>query len=238
MIRRRAKGLFRIATGFFLAFFTICRFRWNFLDAIEIDEHQITRVNYRVALGVHTIHIENGVIVHDIDATNLVQKMKAAVAVFRDIANRLVQWNCSTQINNGVMVNGDAMMVLALIPASKVKMITMEVTRVADTEKIGKYSIRIVYKIAIFQLRFENASKNLFIILRSPSDSRSRIWSSELAKHLQFDLVDTAGMTEDQLREIPYTVVETQAKQRNSNNNNSVKVHKNHAKDRVDRIRG
>lgn len=74
---------------------------------------------------------------------------------------------------------------------------------------------------------------------RSPSEGRSRIWSSELAKHLQFDLVDTAGMTEDQLREIPYTVVETQsAKQRNSNNNNSVKVHKNHAKDRVDRIRG
>lgn len=32
---------------------------------------------------------------------------------------------------------------------------------------------------------------------------------SELAKHLQFDLVETAGMTEDQLREIPYTVVET-----------------------------
>lgn len=45
-------------------------------------------------------------------------------------------------------------------------------------------------------------------------------------------------MTEDQLREIPYTVVETQsAKQRNAANN-SVKVHKNHAKDRVDRIRG
>ncbi|XP_031634459.1 band 4.1-like protein 4 isoform X2 [Contarinia nasturtii] len=73
---------------------------------------------------------------------------------------------------------------------------------------------------------------------RSPSEGRTRIWSSELAKHLQFDLVETAGMTEDQLREIPYTVVETQsAKQRNSNNS-SVKVHKNHAKDRVDRIRG
>lgn len=114
----------------------------------------------------------------------------------------------------------------------------MEVIKVVDTEKIGKYSIRFVYEIAIFRTCFENASKNLFIILRSPSDSRSRIWSSELAKHLQFDLVETAGMTEDQLREIPYTVVETQAKQRNSNNNNSVKVHKNHAKDRVDRIRG
>ncbi|EAT46229.1 AAEL002571-PA, partial [Aedes aegypti] len=41
---------------------------------------------------------------------------------------------------------------------------------------------------------------------RSPSE---KIWSSELTKHLQFDLVDTTGMTEDQLREIPYTVVET-----------------------------
>ena len=72
---------------------------------------------------------------------------------------------------------------------------------------------------------------------RSP-EGRSRIWSSELAKHLQFDLVETAGMTEDQLREIPYTVVETQsAKQRNSSNS-SVKVHENNAKDRVDRIRG
>lgn len=74
---------------------------------------------------------------------------------------------------------------------------------------------------------------------RSPSEGRSRIWSSELAKHLQFDLVDTAGMTEDQLREIPYTVVETQvAKPRSSASTNSLKVHKNHAKDRVDRIRG
>uniref|UniRef100_A0A182UQA2 Erythrocyte membrane protein band 4.1-like 4A n=1 Tax=Anopheles merus TaxID=30066 RepID=A0A182UQA2_ANOME len=35
---------------------------------------------------------------------------------------------------------------------------------------------------------------------RSPSE---KIWSSELTKHLQFDLVDTTGMTEDQLREIP-----------------------------------
>lgn len=72
---------------------------------------------------------------------------------------------------------------------------------------------------------------------RSPSDSRSRVWSSELAKHLQFDLVDTAGMTESQLREIPYTVVETHSSKRS--NTNSVKVHKNTAtKDRVDRIRG
>lgn len=58
---------------------------------------------------------------------------------------------------------------------------------------------------------------------RSPSDSRNRIWSSELAKHLQFDLVDTTGMTEDQLREIPYTVVETKLKRSAANNS---KIHK------------
>lgn len=73
---------------------------------------------------------------------------------------------------------------------------------------------------------------------RSPSEGRSRIWSSELAKHLQFDLVETAGMTEDQLREIPYTVVETQSAKQRNNSGSSVKVHENHAKDRVDRIRG
>jgi band 4.1-like protein 4A len=77
---------------------------------------------------------------------------------------------------------------------------------------------------------------------RSPTDSRNKIWSSELTKHLQFDLVDTTGMTEDQLREIPYTVVETnqnaQNRKRNSSTN-SLKVHKNtYGKDRVDRIRG
>ncbi|XP_058467255.1 band 4.1-like protein 4A isoform X2 [Malaya genurostris] len=69
---------------------------------------------------------------------------------------------------------------------------------------------------------------------RSPSE---KIWSSELTKHLQFDLVDTAGMTEDQLREIPYTVVETDnlATKKPS----ALKVHKtsHHGNPRVDRIR-
>ncbi|XP_037943853.1 transcription factor mef2A-like [Teleopsis dalmanni] len=64
---------------------------------------------------------------------------------------------------------------------------------------------------------------------KSPSDSRNRIWSSELAKHLQFDLVDTTGMTEDQLREIPYTVVETNSKRSNSN----LKIHKSNSKNSV-----
>jgi hypothetical protein len=61
---------------------------------------------------------------------------------------------------------------------------------------------------------------------------------------LQFDLIDTAGMTEDQLKEIPYTVVETNAqnRKRNGNSTNSLKVHSHKNaygnKDRVDRIRG
>lgn len=80
-----------------------------------------------------------------------------------------------------------------------------------------------------------------FIVFRSPTDSK--IWNSELTKHLQFDLVDTSGMTEDQLKEIPYTVVETNAqnRKRNGNTTNSLKVHHKNSYgniDRVDRIRG
>ncbi|XP_021692919.1 uncharacterized protein LOC5580170 isoform X2 [Aedes aegypti] len=69
---------------------------------------------------------------------------------------------------------------------------------------------------------------------RSPSE---KIWSSELTKHLQFDLVDTTGMTEDQLREIPYTVVETN--QHASKKPSALKVHKtsHHDHQRIDRIR-
>ncbi|XP_046661412.1 band 4.1-like protein 4 isoform X2 [Homalodisca vitripennis] len=43
---------------------------------------------------------------------------------------------------------------------------------------------------------------------RSPSDSKSRL-PEELKQHLQFQLVETEGMSEQQLREIPYKVVET-----------------------------
>uniref|UniRef100_A0A1A9W819 Erythrocyte membrane protein band 4.1-like 4A n=1 Tax=Glossina brevipalpis TaxID=37001 RepID=A0A1A9W819_9MUSC len=64
---------------------------------------------------------------------------------------------------------------------------------------------------------------------KSPSDSRNRLWNSELAKHLQFDLVDTTGMTEDQLREIPYTVVETNSKRSSSN----IRIHKSNSKNSV-----
>jgi len=55
------------------------------------------------------------------------------------------------------------------------------------------------------------------------------MWNSELAKHLQFDLVDTEGMSEQQLREIPYTVVETTSKRSNSN----LKIHKSNSKSSV-----
>ncbi|XP_050538194.1 band 4.1-like protein 4 isoform X2 [Daktulosphaira vitifoliae] len=46
---------------------------------------------------------------------------------------------------------------------------------------------------------------------RSPSESKTHL-SEELKKHLEFKLVDTEGMTEEQLREIPYTAVKTSIK--------------------------
>lgn len=45
---------------------------------------------------------------------------------------------------------------------------------------------------------------------RSCSPSEGKNWlSDEIKKHLEFDLIDTVGMSEAQLREIPYTVVQT-----------------------------
>ncbi|XP_045511721.1 band 4.1-like protein 4 isoform X1 [Colias croceus] len=45
---------------------------------------------------------------------------------------------------------------------------------------------------------------------RSRSGSPDKKWlPSELKQHLEFSLVDTTGMTEEQLKEIPYTVVQT-----------------------------
>lgn len=99
-------------------------------------------------------------------------------------------------------------------------------------------------------MRHKSFLYSLFTSHRSPTDARnssnnnnSKIWSSELTRHLQFDLIDTTGMTEDQLKEIPYTVVETNAqnRKRTSNSTSSLKVHHKNAygnKDRVDRIRG
>lgn len=67
---------------------------------------------------------------------------------------------------------------------------------------------------------------------------RHSLWNSELAKHLQFDLIDTAGMSEDQLREIPYTIVETTTPVKLPTSS-SLKVHKHHGLGghRMDRIR-
>ncbi|KAL0279594.1 UNVERIFIED_CONTAM: hypothetical protein PYX00_001113 [Menopon gallinae] len=46
---------------------------------------------------------------------------------------------------------------------------------------------------------------------RSPSDGGKGRLPDELKKHLEFKLIDTEGMSESQLREIPYKVVETNA---------------------------
>ncbi|KAF5288131.1 hypothetical protein FQA39_LY15475, partial [Lamprigera yunnana] len=43
---------------------------------------------------------------------------------------------------------------------------------------------------------------------RSPSDKKNWL-SDDIKKHLEFDLIDTVGMSDTQLREIPYTVVQT-----------------------------
>ncbi|CAH1170518.1 unnamed protein product [Phaedon cochleariae] len=43
---------------------------------------------------------------------------------------------------------------------------------------------------------------------RSPADPKTWL-PNELKRHLEFDLVETAGMSDLQLREIPYTVVQT-----------------------------
>lgn len=50
---------------------------------------------------------------------------------------------------------------------------------------------------------------------RSPSESKTRL-PEELKKHLEFELVETEGMTDEQLREIPYTAVKTSLKSSNS----------------------
>ncbi|VVC87535.1 unnamed protein product [Leptidea sinapis] len=44
---------------------------------------------------------------------------------------------------------------------------------------------------------------------RSGSPNDKKWLPNELKQHLEFSLVDTAGMTEEQLKEIPYTVVQT-----------------------------
>jgi len=51
---------------------------------------------------------------------------------------------------------------------------------------------------------------NFTVVLRSGSPKEKL--PDELKKHLDFELVDTKGMTPDDLRQIPYTKVEVASK--------------------------
>lgn len=55
----------------------------------------------------------------------------------------------------------------------------------------------------------KNYTSLLFFRSRSGSPNDKKWLPTELKQHLEFSLVDTAGMTEEQLKEIPYTVVQT-----------------------------
>lgn len=55
---------------------------------------------------------------------------------------------------------------------------------------------------------------------RSPSDFVKGRLPDEVKQHLEFTLIDTEGMSETQLRDIPYKVVET---------NSSEKIHRKHS---------
>jgi len=56
---------------------------------------------------------------------------------------------------------------------------------------------------------YRNRRRNRKHRSRSRSPENKTWLPDELKKHLEFDLIDTTGMTEQQLREIPYTVVQT-----------------------------
>lgn len=118
----------------------------------------------------------------------------------------------------------------------KHKAAVVVIIKIDEIKKISNYFLIIDSHINTIKYGFHIFYVQNKIKIRSPSDGHSRVWSSELAKHLQFDLIDTAGMSEDQLRQIPYTVVETNSSKRVGAN--SLKVHRTTTKDRVDRIRG
>lgn len=67
-------------------------------------------------------------------------------------------------------------------------------------------------KIHFFFYFFKNFVLHVCFRSRSRSPSESKRLPDELKQHLDFSLVDTEGMSEAQLREIPYTVVQTAAK--------------------------
>lgn len=70
----------------------------------------------------------------------------------------------------------------------------------------GKEEIIILSSIIFFYfMNFRSRS-------RSPSDFIKGRLPDEVKKHLEFKLIDTEGMTETQLRDIPYKVVETNSK--------------------------
>lgn len=58
------------------------------------------------------------------------------------------------------------------------------------------------------QRRQRRSSKHRNQMYPSPNEPKSWL-PDELKKHLEFDLIDTSGMSEQQLKEIPYTVVQT-----------------------------
>ncbi|KAI8438532.1 hypothetical protein MSG28_011006 [Choristoneura fumiferana] len=55
----------------------------------------------------------------------------------------------------------------------------------------------------------EWTGKHAIRVSRSGSPNDKKWLPTELKQHLEFSLVDTTGMTEEQLKEIPYTVVQT-----------------------------
>ncbi|XP_017769983.1 PREDICTED: band 4.1-like protein 4, partial [Nicrophorus vespilloides] len=59
------------------------------------------------------------------------------------------------------------------------------------------------------EISYRNRRRNRKHRSRSRSPEGKAWLPDELKKHLEFDLIDTTGMSESQLREIPYTVVQT-----------------------------
>lgn len=75
------------------------------------------------------------------------------------------------------------------------------------TRSIGNYH----YYNLILRIFYDNffPTTCAFIRSRSRSPNEKKWLPTELKQHLEFSLVDTTGMTEEQLKEIPYTVVQT-----------------------------
>lgn len=59
------------------------------------------------------------------------------------------------------------------------------------------------------EISYQNRHRRRKHRSRSRSPENKTWLPDELKKHLEFDLIDTSGMSESQLKEIPYTVVQT-----------------------------